>query len=89
MDRYGQILTDIDDINRYTHVQIMTQVIGYEQICTDMYRYKRICTDIGLIYTDMSGYLPHMHRYGHIWVDPGLILGCQVDLLMISTDTTI
>jgi hypothetical protein len=43
----------------------------------DTNRYAQMCTDIiiyALIYTDLSGYVPYMHRYGHIWVDPGLIL---------------
>jgi hypothetical protein len=50
-------LTHVLDINRYA---LYSQIQSYEQIYT-----------YGQIYTDLSGYVPYMHRYGHIWVEPG------------------
>ena len=73
MDRYGQIWTDMDI---WTDIHIWTDIdtcFKYKQICIDIDGYRHICTDIGLIHTDMSIYWLYMHRYGHIWVDPGLI----------------
>ena len=73
MDRYGQILIDMDYINN-THICTdIDTCFKYKLICIDMYGYNHICTDIGLIHTDMSVYWLYMHRYGHIWFVPGLI----------------